>query len=229
MSKKDFDTFNLNICFSSASVKKSKTDVEAKISAWAKEAERLFDDKPALKIKTEIIHNVKGVAADIKFASDKDLKKYMDDEFDNIVGKDKTEGALQVLVVDSISVGSGGIGGESFFPHCVAPFGSKRGIILDVDKLSSSLAHELGHTFSLKHTWDSYVGFKDNCNKDFPKGEAGKGGTRNGLKINLMDYERTENDTNVLNECQRDRSAHQRRIYMTNDGETNYRKLKGLS
>ncbi len=45
--------------------------------------------------------------------------------------------------------------------------------------------------FSLKHTLEKYIGFKKNC-KDFPKGEEGKGGTRKGRKINLIDYNRKE-------------------------------------
>ncbi|HEX8476238.1 MAG TPA: hypothetical protein VF666_19720 [Pyrinomonadaceae bacterium] len=80
--------------------------------------------------------------------------------------------------------------------------------------------------FSLLHTWDSYIGFI-NCNKDFAKGKKNQGKTAKDEYINLMDYGSTSLKA-VLNECQRERVADQRRQYMTNDGGTNYRKLKGL-
>jgi hypothetical protein len=145
----------------------------------------------------------------------------MDNNFDNIVGENKTEGCLHVLVVDSITKDNKTLAGSSFFPHYVTPFGRKHGIVMVIDALSSTFAHELGHMFSLKHTFEKYVGFKKNCNEDFPKC---KGGTRKGRKINLMDYNRS--DAVLLNECQKERATKQRRLYLTKDGDVNYRKLR---
>lgn len=228
--KKDIETFNLNVRFSYAS-KVPKNEGKARIKKWIDEAERLFNDKPKLKIDTEYKWNIK-TDNNPTFKNSRELRRFMDNNFDNIVGADKTEGCLQVLVVDSITIGKNNskitLFGSSFFPHCVTPFGRKHGIIMDIDALNSTFAHELGHMFSLKHTFEKYVGFKNNCNKDFPKGEDGKGGTRKGKTINLMDYNRKDSDKVWLNECQKERAAKQRRLYLTRKGEVNYRKLKGL-
>ena len=226
--KKEYNTFHLNVRFNFAVKNVSQSTGESRIKGWIKEAERLYKDQPSLKISPE--WKVKGVPSDLEFKNGRELKKFMDDNFDNIVGKSKTDGCLQVLVVDSAKTtkGNKSFAGYSFFPACVTPFGRKYGIIMDIGALKSTFAHELGHLLSLKHTFESYVGLKKNCNKGYPKGKDGKGGTRKGSRINVMDYNRADRDTVFLNDCQKERSAKQRRTYMTKDGQTNYRKLKGL-
>ena len=228
--KKEHKTFNLNVRFNYAAKAVSQCRAESTIKGWIKEAERLYKDKPSLKIHPEWKWKVKGVPSNLSFKNGRELRKFMDDKFDNIVGKSKTDGCLQVLVVDSAKTtkNNKSFAGYSFFPACVTPFGRKHGIIMDIGALKSTFSHELGHMLSLKHTFESYVGLKKNCNKGYPKGEKGKGGTRKGKRINLMDYNRKNSDTIFLNDCQKERSAKQRRTYMTKDGETNYRKLKGL-
>ncbi|HNP30333.1 MAG TPA: M43 family zinc metalloprotease [Nitrospirales bacterium] len=228
--KKEHTTFHLNIRFSSAVKGSTQSQTETTIKNWIKDAERCYKDKPALKIHPEWKWNVKGVSNNLSFTTGRELRKFMDDKFDNIVGKSKTEGCLQVLVVDSAKTtkDNQSFAGHSFFPHCVVPFGRKHGIIMDIDALKSTFSHELGHFLSLKHTFEPYVGLKKNCNKGYPKGESGKGGTRTGRRINVMDYKRKDSDTTFLNNCQKERAAKQRRMYMTKAGDTNYRKLKGL-
>lgn len=236
---KDFDTFHLNVrfCVTTEAAPDSNSQKQTILTtrAWVDRAEGLFDDKPRLKISSDWKWNVSGVPATFKNLGD--YRSFMDKNFDNVVGADKTEGALVVLVTNSNLVFTKNpdkpdddkvYGGYSFFPHCVNPFGRKTGIFMNIDVRQSTFAHELGHMLSLKHTFEPYIGLKNNCNKDYPKGEKGQGGSRKGDRINLMDYGRKDSDTVFLNECQKERAAKQRRLYMTNDGETNYRKLKGL-
>jgi len=226
--KKEYTNFNVNVRFNYAVKKVSQSTGEARIKGWIKEAERLYKDKPSLKITPEWKWTVRGVPSNMSFKNSRELRKFMDDKFDNIVGKSKSEGCLQVLVVDSVEKKGNSLLGSSFFPKCVTPFGRKHGIIMDIDAFKAVFAHELGHMLSLKHTFESYVGLKKNCNKGYPKGDKGMGGTRKGKRVNVMDYKWDDRDSVFLNDCQRERSAKQRRTYMTKDGETNYRKLKGL-
>jgi hypothetical protein len=58
-------------------------------------------------------------------------------------------------------------GGYSGFPHDVNPFGRKKGVWLSATADKYTLAHELGHVFSLKHTFEPYVGLNKPCNKGF--------------------------------------------------------------
>ena len=99
------------------------------------------------------------------------------------------------------------------------------------------LAHELGHFFSLRHTFEAYVNINPslNCNRDYdPKGEAGKcascasgrkGATCSGA-ANVMDYCTTSSSV-FLNSCQQRRAAKQRKKYMTHDGGTDFFQMKG--
>jgi hypothetical protein len=238
MSKKDYITFNLNVEF--CVTRDAAPDATAQkrlittTRSWISEAERLFNTKPKLKIHPEWRWNITGVPASFKNLGE--YRRFMDKNFDNIVGDKKTEGALVVLVTDSdllftkkakTTKDDKTYAGYSYFPHCVNPFGRKTGIFMNADVLDSTFAHELGHMLSLKHTFESYVGFKKNCNRDYPKGDKGKGGSKKGSRINLMDYGRGSLAV-FLNSCQKERAAKQRRLYMTRKGETNYRKLKGL-
>jgi hypothetical protein len=87
------------------------------------------------------------------------------------------------------------------------------------------LAHELGHAFGLKHTFATYWGITQNCNKDYSKE---KGSTRlDDDRINIMDYWDRSVTGFYLNHCQQTRAADQRERYLTSDGEVNYQKLKG--
>jgi hypothetical protein len=226
MSKKDLDTFHLNVRFTVAVKTLADAAAAAAITAWCRKAESLFNAKPALKIKAEVRHNDKAVDTTLAFASQKELDKFMDRDFDNLVGDKQTEGCMQVLVVDSLAVGGdGGTVASAFFPHWVQPFRRKHGIVIEVGAPDFVFAHELGHVFSLKHSFDSYIGFTGNCNKDF---EKKPGGSRSGSTINLMDYTQKSSDTIVLNACQKDRAADQRRAWLTADGKTNYRELRGM-
>jgi hypothetical protein len=163
----------------------------------------------------------------------------MDKYFDH-VAKKKTSGYMRVLVTGYLKVGGREVGGKANFPHSVVPFGRKHGPALVYPgwlmssrckrKSLGVLGHELGHIFGLKHTWERYATAR--CNKDYKKGEKGKGTTRKGGMINLMDYDRVDAggcplDT-YLNKCQRHRAANKRRQWMTRKGRVKYRKLKGL-
>lgn len=151
--KKEHSTFHLNVRFSSAVKDSTRSQTETTIKKWIKDAERCYKDQPALKIHPEWKWNVKGVSDNLSFSNGRELRKFMDDKFDNVVGKSKTEGCLQVLVVDSAKTtkDNQSFSGHSFFPHCVVPFGRKHGIIMDIGALKSTFCHELGHFLSLNN------------------------------------------------------------------------------
>jgi len=105
-------------------------------------------------------------------------------------------------------------------------------------------AHEIGHFFSLKHTFEPYVNLNpfsvSNCNKDFGnyikcnscQGQP-KPTTEGELRwcegtSNVMDYCSSLAGDEVLNACQLGRAAKERERYQTNDGKTNYQVMAGL-
>src|SRR5690606_18377227 len=115
--------------------------------------------------------------------------------------------------------------GQASFPHNVSPFTRKHSPIVQ-QGATSTLAHELGHTFGLLHTFEAYTG-GSTCNKDYKKGESGKGTTvKSDGSINVMDYRRGSR-TVYLNSCQEERAAKKRKQWMTNKGAVNYKDIRG--
>lgn len=236
--KKKVEKFHLNVEFVIGIDNYDKAKTRAWIEREIKHAERLFCDKPALDIHAKYVRKTKAGGrslARMEFKNGREYGKFMDNYFDNVVGKKKTDGRLRVLVVNTLQIGTRKIGGRAWFPHCVVPFNRKHGISAQYGN-DGVLAHELGHMLSLKHTFERYVGLKKPCNKDYKPKVKGNSKRKDG-SYNVMDYTPDSFTTKIqsngksnlyLNKCQRDRAAKQRRVYMTNKGKTNYRKLKGL-
>ena len=235
MSKRSHNTFHLNVEFVAGMATYNKTATKSWIASEVALAEKLYRDSPRLKVKWWIKRQTRAGGkslANMRFKNKVQYRTFMDRYMDNVVGTTKTKGRLKVLLVDSVTVkDSTGILGIAFLPHCVTPFHRKYGVLVVNKSWPMVLAHELGHVFSLKHTFERYTGLKLNCNKGYKKGETGKGDSRksNG-RYNVMDYPPRNPGTKVyLNKCQKERSGNQRYTYMTTKGETNYRKLKGLA
>ncbi|HJU03736.1 MAG TPA: Dickkopf N-terminal cysteine-rich domain-containing protein [Nitrospiraceae bacterium] len=230
-------------------------------------AESLYSNSPALdihptfvqenhpRIKVQIDSNGKKFSY-LGFDNASDLQKFMEDNFDN-QARTKTEGHLTVLVVDEVVKNENkdkGLCGRATFPHWVNPFSRKLGIIMATCNAVASnpgdfvekylLAHEIGHFFSLKHTFEPYVNLNpfsvSNCNKDFGnhikcnscQGQA-KPNSDGDLRwcdgtSNVMDYCTSQKSSEVLNACQLNRAARQREHYQTRDGKTDYQAMAGL-
>lgn len=172
----------------------------------------------------------------LEFTTHKKFHKWADQNFDNVVGDDKTDGFFEVLVVDSLSVKKDSAAAGAFLPQKVC--GRKHGIVIEfpqdgfltrraggIQFLSEGiLAHEFGHVFSLRHTFEIA-----RCNQDYPiKGVRGHDTTRRSDgTVNVMDYWYPDPVTGFyLNDCQEDKAARQRKRFMTTRGEVNYRALK---
>lgn len=227
------------------------------LKANIRAAESLYSNDPALVIVPTFVQEnhprieVRTDSAGRRFSylgfdNASDLSKFMENNFDN-QARTKTEGHLTVLVVDDVVKNEDkdkGLCGRSTFPHWVNPFSRKLGILLaacDDDKYL--FAHEIGHFFSLKHTFEPYVNLNpfsvSNCNKDFgnhikcnscqgrPAPDA-EGNLRfcDGTS-NVMDYCGSTTGREVLNACQLNRAARQRERYQTSDGKTDYQAMAG--
>jgi hypothetical protein len=255
--------FKLTLLFVNGTASRSNADLDRTIKDWIADAEQQYRTKPALKVTYTIEKRATAGGRSLaRLAFDKPAAfgAFMDDHFDNYA-RSETEGHLTLLVGDELCitnlVGKQSCwGGMAFFPHDVNPFSRKRGIWLAQTGDVHLLAHELGHFFSLKHTFEPYFGLNKQCNKEFGKKNVfnpelghcnsckgkvavrtGRGRTEyyvceNGIS-NVMDYcSALESDgtsgTETLNVCQQERAATQREQYMTKDGKVNYIKLAGL-
>lgn len=250
---KDYHDWNLEVVFYNASKNYSEAEIATKVADWVQKAEQVYQRRPSLKIhyRIERLTSKGGRNLDqLIFDSDRDYNQFMEQNFDN-VAVTKTEGWLVVLISDKACAGTKKDGtadcwgGKAFFPHFTVPFSSKRGISMVSDKGVTTLAHELGHMLSLKHTFEPYVGLNLQCNKEFkPKGNPegfcnscppgkiiydadGWPDLCNGLS-NIMDYCGSTTGREEITTCQEQRAANQRLTYMTSDGKTDYFKLKGL-
>jgi Metallo-peptidase family M12/Dickkopf N-terminal cysteine-rich region len=253
--KQDFADWKLDVQFVNASKAKSEQEIDDKIKAWVAEAERVYQRRPRLQIAYTVVRQTQKAGQDLSqmiFESNAAYARFMDQNLDN-VAVTKTEGHLTVLITDALCIGTDNKtkkpicwGGYGHFPHWVNPFSSKRGITLVSNKDEYTFAHELGHVFGLKHTFEPYIGFNAQCNDDYrPKGKPGGmcNSCANGRVLydadanpdqcegpaNIMDYCTSTKNNEFLNTCQEQRAANQRYTYMTDDGKTNYFRLKGLA
>jgi hypothetical protein len=263
LAKDESKTFDLQVLFINGTQSKSDRDLERdRIIPWVEEAQRQYATQPSLKIRYTIERRTTAGGrnlAELHFTGRTEYNKFMDEHFDNYA-RSETEGHLTFLVGDRLCWKEGDKekcwGGYANFPHDVNPFDRKKGIWLKSTADKYTLAHELGHFFSLKHTFEPYVGFNKQCNRDFANKNVANPdlGNCNSCKgrivptdnsyvcqdgaSNLMDYcssvladasgKYTVSGTETLNVCQQERSANQRSQYLTKDGKVNYIALAGL-
>ena len=264
LAKDEFKTFDLQLLFVNGTKNISNSDLEQdRIISWVEEAQRQYSVDPKLKISYTIERKTKAAGrdlSDLHFDGRTEYNKFMDEHFDNYA-RTETEGHLTILVGDrlcwkNLSGKEQCWGGYANFPHDVNPFDRKKGIWLKSSADKYTLTHELGHFFSLKHTFEPYVGFNLPCNKDFAnknifnpelghcnscKGKIVPNGDsfvcQDGV-ANVMDYcssvvadgagNYTVAGSETLNVCQQERAANQRSQYLTKDGKVDYIALAGL-
>jgi len=254
--------FNLNIHFVIAPKHK---DSQKKFSEYIQRsvavAEKAYSAAPRLKIDvtTSVKRKLGGKdLSNLEFADSVDLATFMDTHFDH-VAVTKKSGHMTVLLTERLYFKDtkSRAGGSAYFPQWMIWGERYHGIVLvlptrpETRKSAMILAHELGHVFGLKHSFDPYMNLDPrlNCNKKYrPLGERGKCATCTGKvvvekfkdkagkkrtrryckkgKSNIMDY--CKAPKYYLNRCQRRRSALQRASYIFADGRTNYAKLKGV-
>ncbi len=244
--KSKYSTWRVKIHFIAGQKDYNAADTAKWVKGQVAQAERLFNSRPRLKIDYKIIRKTRvggRTLASMKFKNGSVYSKYMDKYFDN-VATTKTKGYMIMLMVDDICIKKKCIGGRAWFPHWVTPFSRKYGIIMQYNHSEPVVAHEMGHMFSAKHTFEAYTNLDRRllCNKNYkPKGSKngkgycnsckgsisgkGKDKTCNG-RANVMDY--CPASSYYINACQKRRAGNQRKKYMTNKGKTNYRRLKGI-
>jgi len=229
---------------------------KARIDCWLEESfrqtEALFDRSPRMRIhaRTRRAETIGGRDLSVmQFADDGDYRNYMEDNFD-IVAPTETSGYFQIVLVDEMCIGTVdgrpncGIGGRATFPHAVAPFSRKYGIMMEyIPDDQGLMAHEFGHYLGLKHTFEPYGITTNTCNKDYDanwlkmeerhcrsclSGMDLANDTCDGL-YNVMDYcENPEPPQQVyVNDCQQHRAMKTRERYTDGDGKTRYGKMKG--
>ncbi|HIA02063.1 MAG TPA: hypothetical protein EYN66_09160, partial [Myxococcales bacterium] len=260
--RKTPEVFNLNIHFVIAPKHKDNQKKFSKfIQRSVAAAEKYYSAAPRLKIKatTRVKRKVGGRdLSNLEFADNADLASFMDTHFDH-VAVTKKSGHMTVLLTEGLYFKDtqSRAGGSAYFPQWMIWGERYHGIVLVLPKKQANrksamiLAHELGHVFGLKHSFDAYMNLDPrlNCNKKYrPLGNSGKCATCTGKvvvakfkdkagkrrtrrycekgKSNIMDY--CKASKYYLNRCQRRRSALQRASYMFADGRTNYAKLKGV-
>lgn len=206
------------------------------------EAERLFSRSPRLEITPTFVYTpTKGGKNlnSLSFKNQRNLSKWMDKHFDH-VARSRTSGHFTVVVAGEIWKNGKRIGGNSNFPHSIVPFNRKRGVLMVLDNFDSRcrrptrgvLAHELGHTLGVKHTFERYV--TKTCNRNYPKRKGGS--VKSNGSINIMDYNHSFTTASgltcprvtYLNDCQARLASRTRKRYQTVKGKTKYRRLKGL-
>ncbi len=189
-------------------------------------AEQMFNHRPALKLTYEILRQTERGDLDLQtlvFRSNNHFHRYMKRHFP-IVAQDSTKGFLPIIISEKFQIlrPKKRLCGKSFLPTRVKPFARRHGIALKKYCAVSILAHELGHVFGLKHTYE-HILFRPPCNKGYRKGKKGKRDTANYEQrtINLMDLPIGGFQT-FLNECQKKIAAKERQRYVYGSGNLNY-------
>lgn len=194
-------SYKLNLLFIFIENQPVKSEYNHWIESRVEVVEKMFStDRPFeiyYKFQTET------GSQNLVFRTNRGFHKYMDKEYDAVTISG--EFWYPVVVVNDLYFKRERkhSEGKAYLPQ---KRGRRHGLMLTYQSDASTLAHELGHIFGLKHPWQPYVTGKK-CNREFRRKNIGPGETNDPGKriVNLMDVRRKEGYSVYLTACQKER------------------------
>lgn len=206
---------------------------DSAVQAWIEPriefAEEVYSQSPALQLSFEVERLTQKGGVDLQalvFRSNRHFHKFMKKQFP-IVAYDSISGYYPILVTEKFQVirPQKRLCGKTFLPKKSFLFKKRHGMALKRYCASSVFAHEFGHIFHLKHTYQK--GASAGCNKGFKKGKKGKRATADyeNRTFNLMDSP-IDGFKGILNSCQEEIAKKAREKYLNSTNHLNYNLFK---
>lgn len=208
-------TYKLNLVFIFIENQTTKSNYKVWIEPRVEIVEKLFSSPLPFEVSYKM-QNLTG-PQNLIFRTNRGFHKFMDRKYDAIALDG--EYWYPVVVVNDLYFKRERkhSEGKAYLPQ---KRGRRHGLMLTYQSDASTLAHELGHIFGLKHPWQPYVTGKK-CNREFRRENIGPGETNDPGKrvVNLMDVRRKEGHSVYLTACQKERMYKYINTIVTSDGK----------